>query len=294
MSIQPTTELRPGAVGPTLEVVWQDDATALVLTRGGDGELSAGDLRAGMPAIADLPLAGRGIAARRLEPAQLIALAESPPDGLELGASARAVFAVVELARRSVTEGLVHPFLDHGDGWWHAFWGATLDESIQAGLAAIATALPPVGAGAFDGDAGAAVNDLYPVLVDQIARDCLRAERVRLAPTKAGRASAIDHLLEGLTAADSVLPRHSGLAALEKRLSDWVDGGLETLARTEWRLGLHLDERPLRTRTKSRGSRSSSGCRRATIRPSASPRRCSGTATATSLHSCALVIRAAT
>ncbi len=41
-----------------------------------------------------------------------------------------------------------------------------------------------------------------------------------------------------------MLPRHSGLAALEKRLSDWVDGGLGTLTRTEWRLGLHLDERP--------------------------------------------------
>ena len=197
-----------------------------------------------MPAIADLPLAGRGISARRLEPAQLIALAESPPDSLELGASARAVFAVVELARRSVAEGLVHPFLDHGDGWWHAFWGATLDEGVQAALAAIAAALPSVGAGAFDGDADAAVNDLYPVLVDQIARDRLRADGVRLAPSKAGRANAIDHLLEGLTATDSVLPRHSGLAALEKRLSDWVDGGLETLARTEWRLGLHLDERP--------------------------------------------------
>src|SRR4029078_7210778 len=57
-------------------------------------------------------------------------------------------------------------------------------------------------------------------------------------------ATATAPLLEGLTAADSVLPRHSGLAALEKRLSDWVDGGLETLARTEWRLGPHLDERP--------------------------------------------------
>ena len=87
------------------------------------------------------------------------------------------------------------------------------------------------------------MHDLYPVLVDQIARDCLRADRVRLAPSKAGRANAIDHLLEGLTAPDSALPRHSGLAALERRLSDWVDAGLGTLTRTVWRLGLHLDER---------------------------------------------------
>ena len=278
MSTQPALELDPRAASPTLEVVWQDDATALVLARDAEGTLSSGDLRAGMPAIADLPLAGRGISARRLEPAQLISLAASPPAGLELGASARAVFAVVELARRSVAEGLVHPFLDHGDGWWHAFWGATLDEGVQAALAAIAAGLPPVGAGAFDGDREATVHDLYPVLVDQIARDCLRADRVRLAPSKAGRANAIDHLLEGLTAPDSALPRHSGLAALERRLSDWVDAGLGTLTRTVWRLGLHLDERLPPTLTRSRGSCSSCGCRRATIRPSASPHRCCGTA----------------
>ena len=65
--------------------------------------------------------------------------------------------------------------------------------------------------------ADAAVHDLYPVLVDQIARDRLRADRVRLAPSKAGRANAIDHLLEGLTAPDSALPRHSGLGALERQ-----------------------------------------------------------------------------
>ena len=243
VSTQPTTELLPSAALPTLEIVWQDDATAIVLTRVPDGALSAGDLRAGMSAIADLPLAGRGIAARRLDPAQLVALAAAPPAGLELGASAQAIFAVVELAQRSVAEGLVHPFLDHGDGWWHAFWGATLDEGVQSALTAIAAALPPVGAGAFAGDREATVHDLYPVLVDQIARDRLRADRVQLAPAKAGRANAIDHLLEGLTAPDSALPRHSGLAALERRLSDWVDGGLAHRARTSWTLGLHLDER---------------------------------------------------
>ncbi len=117
-----------------------------------------------MPAIADLPLAGRGIAGRRLEPAQLIALAESPPDGLELGASARAVFAVVELARRSVAEGLVHPFHDHGDGWWHAFWGATLDEGVPG--RARPRSPPryrPVGPAPSTATADAAVHDLYPV-----------------------------------------------------------------------------------------------------------------------------------
>ena len=243
VSIQPTPELHPSAALPTLEILWQDDASALVLVRGTDGALSAGELRVGMSAIADLPLAGRGIPARRLDPAQLVALADSPPEALELGPSAKAILAVVELARRSVAEGLVHPFLDHGDGWWHAFWGATLDEGVQTALTAIAAALPPIGAGSFEGDREATVHDLYPVLVDQIARDRLRADGVRLAPAKAGRANAIDHLLEGLTAPDAALPRHSGLAALERRLSDWVDGGLAHRARTTWTLGLHLDER---------------------------------------------------
>src|SRR5688500_15870825 len=135
VSIQPTTELEPRAAVPTLEIVWQDDATALVLRRDGDGALSAGELGAGVSATADLALAGRGISARRLDPAELVALAAAPPADLELGASARAIFAVVELAERSVSEGLVHPFLDQGDGRWHAFWGATLDEGVQAELA---------------------------------------------------------------------------------------------------------------------------------------------------------------
>ena len=239
----------PAAIGldprdaPTLELLWQDDATALALTRDADGSLSAGELRLGLPAIADLPLVGRGISARRLEPRALVALAAAPPDDLDLGGSARALFAVVALAQRSVAEGLVHPSLDEGDGWWHAFWGATLDEGVQAALAEIAAGFPPVGASAFDGDRDATVHDLYPVLVDQIARDVLRADRVRLAPSRNVRTTALDLFLEGLTAADAALPRHSGLAALERRLGDWVDGGLANRTRTSWTLGLHLDER---------------------------------------------------
>ena len=242
-----------------------------------------------MSAIADLPLAGRGIAARRLDPAQLVALADAPPAGLELGASARAIFAVVELAQRSVAEGLVHPFLDHGDGWWHAFWGATLDEGVQSALTAIAAALPPSARAHSTGDREATVDDLYPVLVDQIARDRLRADRVQLAPAKVGRANAIDHLLEGLTAPDSALPRHSGLAALERRLSGWVDGGLAHRARTSWTLGLHLDERggrPPRARAVAPG--------RGRSPRSACPRRCSGSGRTTSSASSAPAIPAAT
>jgi hypothetical protein len=243
MSIRPASELEQSPAPPTLEVVWQDDATALAFTRDADGTLSSGELRLGLPAIADVALAGRGVSARRLEPAELVALADAAPTGLVLGGSARAIFAVVGLAHRSVAEGLVHPSLDDDGGWWHAFWGATLDEGVQSALAGIAAALPPVAAGAFGGDVAATVHDLYPVLVDQIARDRLRAEGVRLAPRRAGRTTALEVFLEGLTAPDAALPRHSGLAALDRRLAEWVDGGLAHRTRTTWTLGLHLDER---------------------------------------------------
>ena len=150
----------------------------------------------------------------------------------------------MELAQRSVAEGLVHPDLDHGGGWWHAFWGATLDQSVQATLTEIAAALPAVSADAFDGDRDATVHDLYPVLVDQIARDRLRADGVRLASAmKQVRPTALDQFLEGLTAADPVLPRHSGYSALDRKLSGWVDAGLGRRTSTRWRIGLHLDER---------------------------------------------------
>jgi len=39
---------------PTLEVLWQPDASAYVLTRSREGELSAGQLHMGMPSVADL------------------------------------------------------------------------------------------------------------------------------------------------------------------------------------------------------------------------------------------------
>jgi superfamily II DNA or RNA helicase len=229
---------------PTLELVWQDDATAAAFRRDADGTLSAGELRAGMPALADLPLLGQGFSARRLGARDLIDLADAPPPGLELGGSAHVLFAVVELAQRSVTEGLVHPYLDPGEGLWSAFWGATLDEHVQAQLAEIAAALPEVAAVAFGGDRQATVDDLYPVLVDQIARDRLRAAGVQLAPKlQRARPTALDHFLEGLVAPDPELPRHSGYPALERRLSQWVDEGLGRPSAAPWKLGLRLNER---------------------------------------------------
>jgi len=204
-----------------LELVWQQDATASLLTREPDGTVSA---------------------ARSLDVRELIRLAETPP--ADAGGSAVAVFAVVELAHRSVTEGLVHPYLEHDGGSWHAFWGATLDESVQATLDEIAAALPEAAAAAFGGDRDATVRDLYPVLVDQIARDRLQAGRVRLgAALRNGRPTALELFLDGLSAPEPELPRHAGYAALNRRLSRWLDDGLGRRSSAPWKLGLHLDER---------------------------------------------------
>jgi len=233
------------AAARTLEIVWQQDPTAYVFARAGDGTLSAEGLHAGTPAAADLSVARR-VDARRVGMRELVSLAAAPPKGLEPGGSARAVFAIVELAHRSVSEGLVHPYLDHGDGGWHAFWGATLDATVQATLAEIAAALPAVAADAFAGDREATVQDLYPVVVDQIARDRLRAGRVSFVGRLPVRPSALDLYLEGLVAAESLLPPHSGYAALRRQLARWVYDGLGVLARgseARWKLSLHLDER---------------------------------------------------
>ena len=187
-----------------LELVWQQDATASLFTRASDGTISA---------------------ARSLDVRGLLRLAETPP--ADAGGSAAAAFAVVELAHRSVTEGLVHPYLEHDAGSWHAFWGATLDGSVQAALDEIASALPEAAAAAFDGDRDAVVHDLYPVLVDQIARDRLQAGRVRLGATlRNGRPTALELFLDGLSASEPELPRHAGYAALNRRLSRWLDDGL--------------------------------------------------------------------
>jgi len=231
---------------PTLEIVWQQEPHAFVFLRDAEGGLTDGQLEAGVPAAANLTLA-RGVPARRVDVRELVALAADPPvDDIELGGSAQGVFALIALAHRSLAEGLVHPYLDHGDGDWHAFWGATLDSSVQAALADIAAALPPVAADAFDGDRDEMVHDLYPVVVDRIARDRLRADRVKLLGHLPRRPSALELFVDGLTAPDAILPPHSGYAALRRQLSRWVYDGLGALARgseASWRIAVHLDER---------------------------------------------------
>ncbi len=243
MSVAESLTLDAVPARATLEVLWQQDVSATVLARGSDGSLSAGDLTVGIPAVSDLAELGHGASARRVGLEELIALAASPPDELELGGSARATFALIELAARSVGEGLLHPQLQHGGRTWLAYWGATIDESVQAALDAIATALPAVCADAFDGDAAALVHDLYACAVDQIARDRLAAAGVRLGNRlMRTRPSAPEVFLDGLTSTDPELPPHAGLGALERRLTDWVDEGLERRSTAPWLLSLHLDE----------------------------------------------------
>jgi hypothetical protein len=116
--------LAPETATQTLELLWQEDATAYAILRDG-AALTADGLVMGRPVTADLGLTGGTVEARRLDVRQLVQLAAEPPAALELGSSARALIAVVELARRSVAEGLVHPHLDHGEGWWYAIWSTT-------------------------------------------------------------------------------------------------------------------------------------------------------------------------
>ena len=226
----------------TFELLWQQDASAFALVRGADGTLSAGDLQLGMPAVADLGLAERGVAARLVELDELLDLVDDPPEGVVPGGSALIVFEIVRAARRSVASGLVHPHLEAADGRWHALWGATLDERVRDELAALAHAAPAAAADAFDGDTDALVHDLYGCAVDELARRALRT--VPLVPAAAGRraSSAVEHFLTGLAAPSPALPAHAGYPALERRLASWVDEGLSRRSRAPWNLGLRLDE----------------------------------------------------
>ncbi|HVA32270.1 MAG TPA: SNF2 helicase-associated domain-containing protein, partial [Gaiellaceae bacterium] len=225
----------------SLEVIWRS-AGAYAFARDGDTFTDAG-LQAGEPAI--VYVLEHELNARLLSVPELLELAAAPPPALELGDSARVLFALIELAQRSVSEGMVHPQLTRGGDAWYAFWGATLDDHIQRSLAEIAGALPLVGAEGFHNDRELTVGDLFPQLVDQIARDRLVAAGVRLGdPTRRGRHTAVDVFLRGLCSPDPELPPNTSYAGLERRLTRWVDDGLAEIKETTWRLGLQLDERP--------------------------------------------------
>jgi non-specific serine/threonine protein kinase len=227
---------------PTLEILWQEDASAYALVRESDGTLSARGLQAGMPAVADLVHAGHGVGARRLELDELLQLAADPPEDLERGGTAQIVLAVLDVARRSVAAGLVHPHLEAADGRWHALWGATLDEHVLDELHALAHAAPAAAADAFDGDTRAFVDDLYACAVDELARRAVSDAGVTLPGFSARMPAAAERFLTGLAAPSPELPADPGYVALERRVTAWVDGGLARRSRAPWNLGLRLDE----------------------------------------------------
>jgi len=213
-----------------LETVWHPDALAFAFSRGdggsfGDDELDVlGEIRR-----------GRYLAVEEL--------AAWEPEG-PLGDSTRALLSVRDLARRAVAEGLVFPQLAEIGSDWFAFWGATLEGRIESTLTAIAAASPSVVADYFHGDRTAVVHDLYPRLVDRIARDRLVDAGVQLGSTRTfGRGRAVEAFLHGLTSAEPDLPHGPSYAPLEKRVTRWVDQGFARLPRAPWGVGLHLDER---------------------------------------------------
>jgi hypothetical protein len=200
-----------------LDLVWLNGSVFAI----GDGSST------GTPT--EIHVAGRHFEARRLTVAQLV---ELDPAQVELGASARVLLAVVDLARRAVADGLVHPQLARGGSTWYAFWGATLDEPTQSELDALVAAAP---------EAAGALDELYPQVVDQIARGRLTDAGVDL---NGAQSPALAAFLHGLTAADPELPAGPLYSSLEQRLARWVDAGLGQVREVRWQLGLHLDERP--------------------------------------------------
>jgi SNF2-related domain/SNF2 Helicase protein/Helicase conserved C-terminal domain len=224
-------------VSETLEIVWHPFGVAYALLRSDDGTFSDD---VGLGDRDELELLGVDVPARVLSASEL---AGWHPEAA-LGDSAHVLLAIRDLAERSVGEGLVHPELTHGGGRWYAFWGATLDAGVEEALATHAAALPAVSAEYFHGDRMAVVDDVYPRLVDQIARDRLVAAGVRLTgPKQAIRSRALESFLAGLTSPDPALPAGPTYTTLAKRVTKWVDEGLGRIVEAPWTLGLHLDER---------------------------------------------------
>ncbi|MFL5926601.1 MAG: DEAD/DEAH box helicase [Gaiellaceae bacterium] len=221
----------------TLEIIWHPFGVAYAFLRREDATFSD-DVGIGDPD--QLEVLGVDVPARVLSAAELAAW---HPDR-ELGDSARILLAIRDVAERSVGEGLVHPELTQGGGRWYAFWGATLDAGVEEALAAHAAALPAVSAEYFHGDRMAVVDDVYPRLVDQIARDRLVAAGIRLTgPSQMIRSRSVENFLAGLVSPDPELPHGPSYASLAKRITKWVDEGLGRIVEAPWTLGLHLDER---------------------------------------------------
>jgi hypothetical protein len=212
-----------------LELVWHPEAVAFAFSR--DGSADGSD---------ELDVLEETYRGRFLSVEELASWEPAEP----LADSARSVLHVRELARRAVSEGLVFPQVAEIGGEWFAFWGATLEAQIEQTLTRIAAASPAVIADYFHGDRVATVNDLYPRLVDRIARDRLVARGVKLGSARPfGRNRAAEAFLHGLASPEPDLLHGPAYGALERKVTRWVDQGLARLIRAPWGVGLHLDER---------------------------------------------------
>jgi hypothetical protein len=224
-------------VHETLEIVWHPDGIAFAFLRRDDGTFSD---EAGLGAPSTLSVLDAEVPGRAVSAAELI---HWEPEG-ELGDSARGLFALRDLARRAVGEGLVYPQLSQSGGSWFALWGPILDTSVESALAGIAAALPAVSAEYFHGDRLATAGDVHSHLVDQIARARLVEAGVQLGdPSGLGRGRAVQAFLDGLTAPEPDLPAGPSYTSLARRIQRWVDDGLSRLVAAPWAVGLHLDER---------------------------------------------------
>src|SRR4029079_9873045 len=77
--------------------------------------------------------------------------------------------------------------------------------------------------------------------VDELARRAIRGRDLRPA-SGVREPGGAERLLARLPADAPALPPHGGYAALERRLSAWVDGGLAHRSRAPWNVGLRLSE----------------------------------------------------
>jgi hypothetical protein len=212
-----------------LEAIWHPDALVFAFSR--DGSVAGDD---------ELDVLEETYRGRLLSIEEFCSWS---PDEAQAD-SARALLHVRELARRAVSEGLVFPQLEEVGGEWYAFWGAMLEEKIEATLVATAAAAPPVVADYFHGDRSAVVHDLYPRVVDRIARDRLVSAGVSLGSSRSfGRGRAVEAFLHGLTSPQPNLPHGPSYRTLAKKIERWVDEGLARIVVAPWGLGLHLEER---------------------------------------------------
>ncbi|GDY29563.1 DEAD/DEAH box helicase [Gandjariella thermophila] len=184
----------------------------------------------------------------RLAPATALAVLADGLTGAEdcrAGASVRYLARVAALARELVAAGKVLPDVVAGPA---ARWRAALYGPDAGRFAALRDAMPPacraerVEPGSLDGRGPEDVlRTALDALVDADVRARLAERRVRLAPSRRGRATAADATVTAWLAALVGEPRFAGnpeqVRRLAERLADWRASGVrEAPVRTCFRL----------------------------------------------------------